>query len=179
MKPLSILLALAAGALWAQHDYTAKVTPQLKGYAYENYPMPDNILVYDLEKNRTALRVDRLTLIQLWGVCCGTDLANWDQFQEVSRKYAGKGLQTISVNFENGVSGRAQRENLKQFFAVARKPEQLYYDPLGYVVDFLKTPGFPTLYLVEADGTVVFRTNGKDPEGLSILESEIQRRLEP
>jgi len=174
---LTSLAVFACCAAVAQQEYTAKINPQLKGYAFLDFPFPNNLTLSDLDRNQTTLRIEGLTLIQIWGTCCGVDAGNWDRIQELPRRYAERGLTTISVNFENGFSGRAMRQNLKDFFTMVEKPERLYYDALGASVDLLRVPGFPAFYLVEPDGTVVFRTNGKDSEGLAILEGEIERRL--
>jgi len=148
-----------------------------KGWAYEDYPFPDGIKVYKLNKEKHVLKAEGLTLVQLWSIDAGGDPQTWRAFEKLIDKYKGKGLKTISVNFENGVDFKVQQAMLKKFFATTKEPENFYFDYMGYSVDMLRTPGFPMYSLVDKNGRVVFRTNGKDAEGMDILDAELNDRL--
>ena len=147
------------------------------GYSYEQFPFPDGIKVYTLEKERIILGIDSLTLIEIWSSCCGAEPSVWARVRGIEQRYASLGLKTYSVNFENGADAASQFEELGEFIKDVTRPANLYLDTLGYTIDYLHVPGFPTYYLVSEDGTVVFRTNGKDEEGVSLLETEIRSRL--
>lgn len=170
-------LTLTALSIGAQ-DYQIKLkTKKGPSYSYEKYPFPDGIRVYDMNKKPSIMTIDGLTLIQVWSTCCGAEPEVWSRIRSIEQHYRDMGLKTMSVNFENGTELASQYNILTEFFKKVEQPEHFYFDALGYVIDFLKVPGFPTYYLVASDGTVVFRTNGKDEEGLSLLEAEIESRL--
>ncbi len=169
-----ILLGLSA---WAQ-DYQIKLQPK-KGpsYSYEKYPFPKDIMVFDMNKKSSTMTIDGLTLIQVWSTCCGAEPEVWSRIRSIEEHYRDRGLKTLSVNFENGSEFASQYSLLQKFFQDVEQPEHFYFDSMGYVIDLLEVPGFPTYFLVAPDGNVVFRTNGKDEEGVSLLESEIESRL--
>ncbi len=149
-----------------------------KGWAYESYKFPPGIKVYRMDKTKEDLKLDgHLTLIQLWSIDAGGEPEVWSQYKALVDKYKGKGLKSVSINFENGVDFGVQHEMLKKFFAKTAQPERFYFDYMGYSVDLLTTPGFPTYSLVDESGQVIFRTNGKDPEGMDMLRLEIDDRL--
>lgn len=169
--------ALASLSLSAQIKSVKVETPTYeKGWAYEDYAFPDGIKVYKMSKEKEVLKVEGLTLIQLWSIDAGGEPQVWRRHQELVNKYKGQGLKSISLNFENGVDFKIQHQMLKKYFATTKEPERFYFDFMGYSVDMLKTPGFPMYSLVE-NGRVVFRTNGKDPEGMEILDREINERV--
>ncbi len=159
------------------HARSQYQTFQNKPYAYLDFPLPEGILVYQMDKQKLNLEVKGLTLIQIWSRDAGSEGVHWERARAVEARYKDRGLTTISVNFENGMGFKYQHRWLKQFFQKTPLPEHFYFDALGYTVDLLKIPGFPTWFLVDEQGTVVFRTNGKNEEGLAILESEIETRL--
>lgn len=179
---LTCSLFLIIGMMFnlSAQDLTIK-TPKASqtGYKYENFSLPPGIMVKTMNKEKIELKVDRFSLIHVWSINGGGGKDQWLPFSDLVNNFQPKGLQVISVNFENGIGGKAQLNKLTRFFEKNKKPENFYYDSMGYITDFLTVSGFPTYFLVEADGTVVFRTNGFDPNGMAILEQEIKARLKP
>ncbi len=148
-----------------------------EGYDYPNTPFPTDIKVFRMDKSKYTLEIKGLTLIQVWTMRDGNRPDLWNRFHDLTKKYKGQGLKSYSVNFENGLDFPTHQAKLQQFFKVTPQPENFYFDPLGYITDLLKVPGFPIFYLVDAKGQVVFRTLGEDEDGVNLLESEIKSRL--
>ena len=172
------VFCLAAAFPGISQDYKVKVNPNLgKSFSYDQFPFPEGVKVYDMDKKPLFLEPDQLTLIQVWSTCCGAEPEVWSRVMELGKTYKDRGLKTISINFENGTDMREQHRLITEFFTERDQPEHFFLDGLGYVIDLLKVPGFPTYYLVSEDKMVVFRTNGKDEEGLTLLEAEIQSRV--
>ena len=176
-RTLWITLPLVAALMQAQ-DYQVPIQSKNgPSYTYENYPFPDDIRVYTMDKKEVVLAIDQLTLIQVWSTCCGAEPEVWQRVRQMEADYRDQGLKTVSISFENGSDFPDHHQILVDFFKKVEQPEHFYFDPLGYVIDLLKVRGFPSYYLVDKDGTVVFRTSGKDREGVRMLEIEIQNRL--
>ena len=172
-----LIVSLAQSA-WAQ-DFTFSPNPRQKtGFSRESYRFPDGIMVYDMDKQKTYLAIDRLTLIRIWSKGAGSEPPDWQRARDLSSRFKDRGLEFISVNFENGSDFKTQHRMLQAFFSERPQPEKFYFDALGYTVDLLRIPGFPIYYLVDKDGMVVFRTYDGDEEGMAILHSEIDFRLD-
>lgn len=148
-----------------------------EGYDYPNTPFPADIKVFKMDKSKHVLEAKGLTLIQVWTLRDGNRPDLWNRFHDLSKKYQGQGLRTLSVNFENGTDFPTQHAKLQHFFRTTRQPDNFYFDALGYITDLLKVPGFPIYYLVDAKGKIVFRTLGEDEDGVALLENEIKSRL--
>jgi hypothetical protein len=146
-------------------------------YSYDIQPFPSNIMVYTLEKEKLYVRPEGLSLVTVFGLCCGAEPGVWSRVNEMAAQYKDQGLNTYMINFENGSELKAQMRDIKKFLESNSRPDNLYIDSMGYSIDNLQVNGFPTYFLVDADGNIIFRTNGKDEEGMAILESEILARL--
>jgi hypothetical protein len=176
-KTLWIFAALMACQFAAAQDVSMKLRTRDKGYSYDAYPFPNDLIVSSLDRQKHHLQVTELTLIHVWSLCCGTSSDMWNRIEDMGLAYRDLGLKTISINFENGMPGKIQRQELAQFFKNVKEPENFYYDPMAGVVELLKVPGIPTYFLVDETGMVVFRTLGEDREGVKLLEEQIYRRL--
>lgn len=179
MKFLFLLMTLAGSMVFSQ-DYRMPVSSESRqGFSFETYPLPDNIQLSKIDRSKVMLDTQgKLTFVQVWSICCGGEPDIWAQALDIAEMYKGNGLQTISINFENGAGLKAQIAEVKDYFTKNPPPENLFFDGLGYVTDFLNVTGFPTYYLVDKNNQVVFRTNGKDPEGMKLFRQEIEKRLE-
>lgn len=170
------LLVLAASNVLAQ-DYNVSVRPNSTGFETMDMAFPKDVKVYDLNRQAHILKPEGLTLIQIWGTCCGGEPEVYSRVENLFETYGDQGLSWISINFENGLDYAGAVSEMTKYFATKEKPANLYTDPLGYSIDLLNVSGFPTYFLVDKDGRVVFRTNGKDDEGMARLEGEIQARI--
>lgn len=172
-----LAMALMSCALLAQ-DYNVELRTKSTSFSDDTYPFPAGMEVYDLHRKPHIIDPNGLTLIQVWGICCGGEPEVFARVEDLIRTYGDRGLDWVSINFENGLDYAGSVSEVQKYFADKEKPPKLYTDPLGYSIDLLKVTGFPTYFLVDADGQVVFRTNGKDPEGMTRLEAAIQSRIQ-
>ncbi|MDJ0841494.1 MAG: hypothetical protein QNK37_33610 [Acidobacteriota bacterium] len=178
MKTSFALLLTFAVLPAVTQDYTVNLKPTLEeAYNFETYPFPDDLLVYDQERRKLNLEVEGLTLIQVWSIEMGGKPDIWNRLVAIHNRYKDRGLQTVSINFENGGDAQSSFKNLRNFLAGRPHPMPTYLDFLGYTVDLLKIPGFPTYILVK-DQQVVFTTLGDVEEGVDMLENEIERLLD-
>lgn len=176
-----LLVFFAMGALMAQQkaqkDINMGMNRVAKGYDYLDTAFPKDITVFKMDKSKHVLKLQGLTLLQVWTMRDGARPELWEGFHGIARKFKDQGLKSLSINFENGTDFNGQHYKLGEFFRAVPEPENFYFDSLGYVTDLLKVPGFPIYYLVDAKGKIVFRTLGEDEEGVAMLEEEIRTRL--
>lgn len=152
-------------------------TSKSASYSYEVFPFPSNIKVWTLEKEKLTVKPEGLSLVTVFGLCCGAEPHVWSRINDLASRYKEQGLNTYMINFENGGELKASLRDVKKFLEANTRPDNIYIDSMGYSIENLQVNGFPTYFLVDKDGNVVFQTNGKDEEGMSILESEILARL--
>ncbi len=176
MRIALLFLAFTTAPGFAQ-DIEIGLKTRNKGFSFEMYRFPDDIIVYDLERNKSTLEVGDLALIQIWSIDHGGQPPLWDRLVDIAERYRERGLETIGINFENGAELAGQHQNLRDFVAVRKPTHRICFDYLGYTIDLLKVPGFPS-YMLVRDGSVVFTTLGEDEEGVDLLEDEIRRILE-
>ena len=175
---VSFLMAAVVLTATAQTITMESPKASTKSWRYENLPFPTGIMVRTVQGEKLELKIEnQLTLVHVWNNKGGGVPEQWMRFSDIYGNYVDKGLRVYSVNFENAMGGRAQRAALVAFFEKNFQPKDAFYDSMGYSPDLLKVGGFPTYYLVDPDGTIVFRTNGWDREGMTILEQEIGKNL--
>lgn len=174
-----IAMMLLASPLWAQKKDldVALGGSKSRSYSYNEFPFPPDMLLWTLEKEKLTFRPEGLSLVTVFGLCCGAEPFVWNRVNELASRYKDQGLNTYMINFENGGELASQLRDVKKFLESNTRPDNILIDGMGYTVDLLQVNGFPTYYLVDANGNVVFQTNGKDEEGLAILESEILSRI--
>lgn len=179
MRILMLLIALSVTAI-AQEQMTEQkinISVRDKAYMFTDYPFPElELRTIDKETTKVELEMP-LTLVEVWSVCCGGDAETWAQIRKIEAKYRERGMDTISINFENGVTGFYQPIRVRDHLRDKTLPERLYLDPMGVAVDLLDVTGFPCYFLVNEDHKVVFKTSGRDVEGMRMLLEEIETRL--
>ena len=172
------LIVLFSSGLLAAQDFRVGISAdQRKGYSYEVFPFPNNMVLYDMERQKTTPKALGLTLVMVWTTKVGFDPIQWDRIRSLVENNKAAGLEFFAVNFENGTNFQIQRDRVQEFFARTPPLEPNYLDVLGYAMDFLKVPSYPTYFLV-SDQNVVFYTRGSDGEGMDLLETEIANYLE-
>ena len=163
--------------LTGPQDNTINLKVSQQGYSSEVFKLAEKVKLMSLDKVPTILEFPTLTLVQVWSTCCGADPQSWSEARALEETYASLGLNTVSINFENGELLPEQIEKVKAFLSSNPRPSQILLDPLGYTPDILKVKGFPSYVLVTKNEEVVFYTSGKDLEGMSLLRQEIERRI--
>jgi hypothetical protein len=97
---------------------------------------------------------------------------------ELQRRYQAQGLQVIGIAYEDGpLAEQQQRVNF-----VRQRLGVNYQILLGAgdtcpLKQQLGVQMFPTLILVDAQGNILWRSEGLDSQQLAQLENEIRRRL--
>lgn len=111
----------------------------------------------DLDGNQIVLGPDvlgeRATLIVFWSTWCGHCMNELPHEIALSRQYAESGLRVIGVNADPTpeIAQQAVRELDIPWLNLFEGPEQT-------ISDQLEIPFWPTLYLLDADGTVISAT---------------------
>jgi thiol-disulfide isomerase/thioredoxin len=121
-----------------------------------------------------AHRRGRIVLLDFWGTWCGPCLRAVPEVSRLRATYAGSGLEVVGVACERGSPAdnaarvRATRQRLGISYRL------VLADPPNHCQDQFHITGYPTLVLVDGDGTILWR--GAPDQGRE-LEGIIRRRL--
>lgn len=125
---------------------------------------------------------DRVVLVDVWGTWCDPCQRSVPFFVELQERYRDEGLEVVGIAFEN-TSGMKERRNL------LRKAIERY--GINYTVldggttgevqaklpDITRFHGFPSLFLLDRYGRVVYTKTGFFPRQRDSIERQVRREL--
>ena len=115
----------------------------------------------------------KVRCIDFWASWCGHCRTALPALDAIARRHAAQGLEVLAVGIDQD-AGAASR------FLAATLPERtitVLHDRDGTARARFAPSGMPSLWLVDADGTVRFAAEGYDPATLPDIEREIERLL--
>lgn len=174
----NVLWLIVFSCLINGQDFKVELSTKKTSYSASEMPFPAELELFNLDMRAVPVELGNYTFIQVWSRCCGAEPEIWAEAMDLVAEYEDQGLKLVSINFENGINMGQMKQKMNEYFASREQPDNLYLDPMGDAIDQLQISGFPT-YLLVVDGNVVFRTNGKDPDGMALFRDELSRRLSP
>jgi thiol-disulfide isomerase/thioredoxin len=143
----------------------------------------DNFALYDLDGNRWEFKKDhrgRLTLLDFWYHTCHFCLLDIPHLVELQRDYGRYGLEVVSIACEKG-----EIEQQRSYVRSTRGRYAINYRTLLSggencpVVSQFQVDRFPTLVLLDGDGTIIWRSprDGMDQHAHYYLRKLIDERL--
>jgi thiol-disulfide isomerase/thioredoxin len=124
-------------------------------------------------------RKGKLVLVDFWGTWCGPCLSTLPYLQELHAKYASRGLEIVGI--ANEAPGTPEEQAFR-VWTTCKRYGISYRQLLGTGNDCpvrreFRVNGFPSLFLLDEQGVIVWRHEGADPHELGTLDLHIQRRL--
>lgn len=113
----------------------------------------------------------KLLLLDFWGTWCPPCRMAMPGLQKLHEKYKDKGLAVVGMNYEHAKDADA---------AKYMKDQRLDYELLLHaeqVVDKYKIRGFPTFFLIDPDGKILWSEVGYSPEHEKTLDKLISDQL--
>ncbi len=157
-------------------------------------PAPE-IDAIDLDTGRPAKLADfrgKVVLLDFWGYWCGVCVTNMPHLVELQSKFAGRPLAILALH-DQSVQSRAAYDRkittVRQRLWGGRdlpfrvlldqpdlsKPKDLDAEGAGTTIGRYHITGFPTLFVIDRDGTLIGTANHSNP---ARLESLIRSLLE-
>lgn len=155
-------LALLAAATPAQESKGGSYTkiPTVKGIETlkAGSPAPD-FKVKDLDGNQFHLKEccgKDAVLLFFWSFFCGPCREEVPMINEMTRQYAGQGLQVVGVNLD----GMEMKKAIDKFVAAEKIAFRIVFDELDgdsfRVADPYGVAGTPALFIVDKKGVISF-----------------------
>lgn len=160
-------------------------------------PAPE-IEAIDLDTGRPVTLADyrgKVVILDFWGYWCGPCVGNMPHLVELQRKFAGRPLEILALH-DQSVQSRAEYDRKiaaarRHFwgghdlpFRVAldrpdpRKSDER--DPIGSgtTIERYEIKGFPTVFVIDRDGTIVDQVWFSDHERLESLVRKLLEKAE-
>ena len=114
----------------------------------------------------------KIIYLDFWASWCGPCKQSFPWMNAMQAKYAGKGLQIVSINVD------AKRDDATKFLVANPATFAVGFDPQGQTPALYAVKAMPSSYLIGRDGRIAFLHRGYAPEDAAKLEQEIRQALE-
>jgi len=113
----------------------------------------------------------KVVLMDFWGTWCPPCRASVPTLRNLSKKYAGKAFQLVSVSSDD------DEDVWKTFIKAEHMDWSQYIDLPGNILHAFKVESFPTFVVMDKDGVIRFRQSGESPMTEGDLEDAINKYL--
>jgi thiol-disulfide isomerase/thioredoxin len=113
----------------------------------------------------------KVMVVDFWATWCGPCIAEIPEFNELQKKFAGKGVEVMGVALASGTPSEVKPfvDRFKMKYSVVMGDDDQTYD--------LNIVGYPTTYLVTKDWKVYKVYMGSGRSKARLLEKDIERLL--
>src|SRR5215471_3701720 len=113
----------------------------------------------------------KVLVVDFWATWCGLCISEIPEFNELQRKFAGKGVEVMGVTLASGTPSEVKPfvDRFKMKYSVVMGDDDQTYD--------LNIVAYPTTYLVTRDWKVYRVYMGAGPTKARQIEKDIQRLL--
>jgi cytochrome c-type biogenesis protein len=122
--------------------------------------------------NLAGLR-GKVVLLNVWATWCIPCRKEIPELQTLHQQYAARGLQVVGVSVDDGHADREVRDFVNEFgvtYTILRDPSETVFSSF-----FI--PGVPASFLIDRNGTVVWRREGPFSARDAVLQSVLGQTL--
>ena len=112
-----------------------------------------------------------VVFVDFWASWCGPCKRSFPWMNEMSRKYASKGLQVVAINVDK------KRDDADRFLKALPAEFTVLYDAAGSSPAAWQVKSMPSSYLVDASGRIAWVENGFRDERKAELEERIRSAI--
>ena len=129
--------------------------------------LPDGVgQPVDLAKLRGSV-----VYVDFWASWCGPCKRSFPWMNEMSRKYASKGLHVVAINVDK------KRDDADRFLKASPAEFTVVYDAAGSTPAAWQVKSMPSSYLVDASGRIAWVENGFKDERKAEVEERIRAAI--
>ncbi len=150
------------------------------------WPQLENFALYDLTGLPWEYRnhKGKLVLLDFWGTWCGPCMRSLPHIKYLSETYSKNGLEVIGIAYEQPTPRAVEQVRKVQAVQKVRDSKQLPYRILMGsdlyscpVKAQFKVEAFPSLFLIDENGRIIWRTSRLDDAAKKDLEQLIRKKL--
>lgn len=112
-----------------------------------------------------------LTLINIWATWCTPCRREFPELERLHREYSGRGLRVVAVSVDGG-----DDSGVRDFVATQGATFTIARDPRGLIQQRFRSFGVPESYLIDANGTLLWRQVGELRASDSTLHAILEQR---
>jgi peroxiredoxin len=113
----------------------------------------------------------KVMIVDFWASWCAPCKASFAAYNELLKKYAGKGLVVIGINIDN------DKEKAISFLAENPANFHVAADPSKNVAQSYNIPTMPTSYIIGRDGKILYVHAGYHEGDIAGMEREVEEAI--
>jgi thiol-disulfide isomerase/thioredoxin len=114
----------------------------------------------------------KVVVLDMWATWCGPCIAEMPDYAEFARKNQPRGVEVVGIVFASG-----EPQDVQDFVREHRIPYRQLLGPDELLESFGANSGFPTTFVIDAEGMIRLKLLGAAPQKFEKLQKAVDEAL--